>query len=67
MFRWDRVIDQNDRVYALFTYQHGHEYQPVDGFANVLGDEIDETGKGKQRFHTPPRMKTPARPERAPV
>jgi hypothetical protein len=27
MFRWDRVLDEQDRVYALFTYQHGHEYR----------------------------------------
>jgi hypothetical protein len=27
MFRWDRVIDERDRVYALFTFQHGHEYR----------------------------------------
>src|SRR5215831_18942909 len=31
MFRWDRVGDQNDRVYALFTFQHGHEYRNQTG------------------------------------
>jgi hypothetical protein len=31
MVRWDRVIDPEDRVYALFTYQHGHEYRNQTG------------------------------------
>lgn len=31
MFRWDRVIDANDRFYALFTFQHGHEYRNQTG------------------------------------
>jgi len=31
MFRWDRVIDRNDRFYALFTFQHGHEYRNQTG------------------------------------
>ncbi|HEV3200410.1 MAG TPA: hypothetical protein VGZ73_21040, partial [Bryobacteraceae bacterium] len=31
MFRWDRVIDQNDRFYSLVTFQHGHEYRNQTG------------------------------------
>ena len=31
MARWDRVIDANDRFYALFTFQHGHEYRNQTG------------------------------------
>jgi hypothetical protein len=31
MVRWDRVIDPENRVYALFTYQHGHEYRNQTG------------------------------------
>ncbi|MCU1263643.1 MAG: hypothetical protein JWO80_6528, partial [Bryobacterales bacterium] len=31
MFRWDRVIGSNDRVYALFTFQHGQEYRNQTG------------------------------------
>ena len=31
MFRWDRVIDPADRVYTLFTFQHGHEYRNQTG------------------------------------
>lgn len=35
MFRWDRVIDQNDRFYALLTFQHGHEYRNQTGIPGV--------------------------------
>jgi hypothetical protein len=31
MFRWDRVVDSNDRVYALLTFQHGGEYRNQTG------------------------------------
>jgi hypothetical protein len=31
MFRWDRVLDSNDRLYGLFTFQHGHEYRNQTG------------------------------------
>jgi len=31
MFRVDGVIDPNNRVYALVTFQHGHEYRNQNG------------------------------------
>jgi hypothetical protein len=31
MFRVDSVIDSNDRVYGLITFQHGHEYRNQNG------------------------------------
>ena len=31
MVRWDRVIDPENRVYALATFQHGHEYRNQTG------------------------------------
>lgn len=31
MFRWDRVMGQNDRIYALATFQHGGEYRNQTG------------------------------------
>lgn len=32
MIRWDHVIGANDKFYALFTYQQGHEYRSSTGF-----------------------------------
>ena len=32
MGRWDHVIGQNDRFYALVTYQHGWEFRNSNGF-----------------------------------
>ncbi|HWB98504.1 MAG TPA: hypothetical protein VG672_17455, partial [Bryobacteraceae bacterium] len=32
MARWDHVIGDNDRFYALFTFQHGWEYRNGSGF-----------------------------------
>ena len=29
--RWDRVISERDRVYAMFTFQHGQEYRNQTG------------------------------------
>ena len=29
--RWDRVINEKDRVYAMFTFQHGQEYRNQTG------------------------------------
>ncbi len=34
MARWDRVIDQNNRVYAIFTFQAGTEFRNSTG---ILG------------------------------
>jgi hypothetical protein len=31
MARWDRVLDQNNRIYTLFTFQHGQEYRNQTG------------------------------------
>ena len=31
MGRWDRVISERDRVYAMFTFQHGQEYRNQTG------------------------------------
>lgn len=33
IFRWDHELGDNDKVYALFTFQHGHEYRNQNGFA----------------------------------
>ncbi len=35
MFRVDSVIDQNNRVYGLITFQHGHEYRNQNGIPGV--------------------------------
>jgi hypothetical protein len=32
MIRWDHSIGANDKFYALFTYQQGHEYRSIPGF-----------------------------------
>ena len=32
MIRWDHSIGANDKFYALFTYQQGHEYRSSTGF-----------------------------------
>src|SRR5579885_1013746 len=32
MARWDHVFGQNDRFYAMFTYQHGSEFRNQSGF-----------------------------------
>src|SRR5205823_5711895 len=31
MARWDRLVDQNNRVYTLFTFQDGSEYRNQTG------------------------------------
>jgi len=31
ILRWDRVIDDHNRFYALVTFQHGHEYRNQSG------------------------------------
>jgi hypothetical protein len=38
--RWDRNIDANDRVYLMFTFQHGQEYRNSTGIpgAAAAGD-----------------------------
>jgi hypothetical protein len=30
--RWDRVFGDRDRLYSLFTYQHGSEFRSINGF-----------------------------------
>jgi carboxypeptidase family protein len=37
MGRWDHNFSQNDRLYALFTYQHGYEYRNQTGFPPPAG------------------------------
>ncbi len=32
MGRWDHIVNQNDRFYAMFTYQHGYEWRNSTGF-----------------------------------
>ena len=34
MGRWDRVIGDKDRIYALVTFQHGQEYRNQNGILN---------------------------------
>ncbi len=34
MGRWDRIIGDKDRIYALFTFQHGQEYRNQNGIQN---------------------------------
>ena len=37
MGRWDHNFGQNDRFYALATYQHGYEFRNQTGFAPPAG------------------------------
>jgi hypothetical protein len=32
MGRWDHVAGDKDRLYAMFTFQHGHEFRNQNGF-----------------------------------
>jgi hypothetical protein len=32
MGRWDHNVGDKDRVYAMFTFQHGHEFRNQNGF-----------------------------------
>jgi len=32
MGRWDHNIGDKDRIYAMFTFQHGHEFRNQNGF-----------------------------------
>ena len=34
MGRWDRVIGEKDRIFALVTFQHGQEYRNQNGILN---------------------------------
>src|SRR5262249_55249409 len=38
MVRWDHVFGDNDKFYALFTYQHGQEYRDQTGFGPPAGN-----------------------------
>src|SRR5260370_3337056 len=33
--RWDRILGDTDRIYALFTFQHGHEYRNQTGIPGI--------------------------------
>jgi hypothetical protein len=33
MGRWDHLAGDKDRFYAMFTFQHGHEFRNQNGFA----------------------------------
>ena len=35
MARWDHMINNADRVYAMMTFQHGHEFRNQTGFPGV--------------------------------
>jgi hypothetical protein len=35
MGRWDHMVGSADRIYAMFTFQHGHEYRNQNGFPGV--------------------------------
>ena len=35
MLRWDHVLGDKDRMYALATFQHGHEYRNQTGIPGV--------------------------------
>ena len=30
--RWDHVVSDKDRIYTMFTFQHGHEFRNQSGF-----------------------------------
>jgi len=32
MARWDHNFDQNNRLYGILTFQHGHEFRNQNGF-----------------------------------
>ncbi len=48
MGRWDHVINENNRFYALVTYQHGHEFRNNNGFdppaqrGNITSQRTDQ-------------------------
>lgn len=44
MGRWDRVLTDKDRLYAMFTFQHGQEYRSHNGWkgAGDVGDDGSE-------------------------
>lgn len=37
MVRWDHVFSDSDKLYALFTFQHGQEYRDSTGFGPPAG------------------------------
>lgn len=48
MGRWDHVFGQNDRFYALVTFQHGNEFRNNNGFeppaqrGNITSERTDQ-------------------------
>ncbi len=49
MGRWDHIVGDKDRIYAMFTFQHGHEFRSQNGFAppaeygNVISQRTSQT------------------------
>lgn len=37
MGRWDHVFSERDKIYTLFTFQHGQEYRDTTGFGPPAG------------------------------
>ncbi|MDQ2947835.1 MAG: TonB-dependent receptor, partial [Acidobacteriota bacterium] len=48
MGRWDHTFDQNNRIYGIVTFQHGHEYRNQNGFqppaqtGNIVSERTDQ-------------------------
>jgi len=48
MGRWDHIINDNNRFYALVTFQHGHEFRNNNGFdppaqrGNITSQRTDQ-------------------------
>jgi len=49
MGRWDHVAGDKNRVYAMFTFQHGHEFRSQNGFpppaeyGNIVSERTSQT------------------------
>ena len=48
MGRWDHVFNENNRIYGVVTYQHGHEFRNNNGFdppaqrGNIVSERNDQ-------------------------
>jgi len=50
MVRWDHIFSENDKVYGLWTYQHGHEWRDSVGFGPPAGSGDMNSGRSNQNY-----------------